>query len=68
MIQIDIWGGDLHTDLVREYAVKTWQEAAAIIEDEAEAGMLVNVLHTDFKAPADKADTALAQIIRDATP
>ena len=58
MIQIDIWGGILHQSLVREYLVASWVEASEIIEREVEGGMLANVLHTDFKAPADMADAA----------
>ena len=49
-IQIDVWAGEHHQSLVREYFVKNWHEAASIIEREVEAGMLCNVLHTDFKS------------------
>jgi hypothetical protein len=64
MIQIDVWGGDMHTELVREHQAKSWTQAAKIIEQEVETGMLVNVLHIDFKAPADLAQETIDRIVR----
>jgi hypothetical protein len=54
MIQIDIWGGDLHQKLCETKTVDDWTEASKIIEQYVEAGMLVNVLHIDFKTPLER--------------
>lgn len=62
-IQIDIWGGDMHQRLVREHLVDNWTAAFSIIRDAVEAGLLANVLHTDFKAPESMADAALLALI-----
>lgn len=64
-IQIDVWGGDLHQSLVRERVAESWTEAAAIIETEVEAGMLCNVMHSDYKCPESRVDemnAAMAQL------
>lgn len=55
-IQVDIWGGDLHQRLVRSYEETDWKRVAEIVECEVEAGMLVNILHTDFKCPPEKVE------------
>ena len=64
-IQIDIWGGDMHMNLIRSRSTSCWKEAAQIIEREVEAGNLANVLHTDFKAPAGAADAAMQRLIEE---
>ena len=63
MIQIDVWGGDLHQNLVREHFAEDWAKASALIEAEVEAGCLVNVLHLDFKCPPDKGQEAAVDLI-----
>lgn len=57
-IQIDVWAGKEHQSLVREHFVDQWSDAARIIEQEVEAGMLCNVLHTDFKTQSSEANEA----------
>lgn len=66
-IQIDVWSGDCHQTLCREYYLSNWVDAVKIIEQEVEAGMLVNVLHTDFKAPPEKAKSAMLSLLHEAT-
>lgn len=64
-IQIDIWGGDMHQRLVREHLVDNWSTAFPIIQEAVDAGLLANVLHTDFKAPEGVADAAISELIRE---
>lgn len=66
MIQIDVWGGDLHQNFVRRHKTDSWLSATKIIENEVETGFLVNVLHSDFKFPPERqgeVDEALASVV-----
>jgi hypothetical protein len=53
-IQVDVWGGDLHQNLVREHICTKWSEVFTIIENECETGNLVNILCLDFKVPESR--------------
>ena len=61
-IQIDLWGGDLHQNLVDSRLAEGWDEAARIIRDSVEGGLLANVLHLDFKTPEERLDEMNAAI------
>lgn len=54
MIQIDLWGGDLHQNLVQTHRLDDWAEAFDLVQEAAETGLLVNLLHLDFRAPAHR--------------
>ncbi|WP_312527083.1 hypothetical protein [Paracoccus sp. (in: a-proteobacteria)] len=62
-IQIDLWAGELHQRLASTAYTDSWLEAAGIIQEAVEAGMLANVVHSDFIAPEHKQKAALAAII-----
>lgn len=53
-IQVDVWAGYLHQKLAVRQNFDSWAEASAFIEQQVEAGMLCNVLHTDFKSPGER--------------
>ena len=60
-IQVDVWGGDLHQNLVQEYICTRWFEVFEITERECESGNLINILCLDFKVPeARRAEMNLA--------
>lgn len=66
-IIVDIWGGDLHQNYVKRLEFDAWPDAASAIEAEVEAGLLCNVLHSDFKCPDDKvevANVAMSALVR----
>jgi hypothetical protein len=52
--QVDAWGGDLHQRHHSTELCDTWAEASALMEPLIDAGMLCNVMHTDFKAPPER--------------
>ena len=53
-IQIDVWAGELHQDHVGSHHTDDWPAAAEFMQAQVDAGMLCNVLHTDFKAPPER--------------
>ena len=55
-ILVDVWAGDLHQSLVETGQFDDFEEAADFMRERVDAGMLCNVLHTDFKAPAEKVE------------
>lgn len=52
--QIDVWGGDLHQRHLGIRQCNTWAQVADFIGPLVDAGLLCNVLHTDFKAPSER--------------
>lgn len=49
---VDVWCGDLHTEHFGSKSCETWQEAADFMGPLIDTGLLCNVLHSDFRAPA----------------
>lgn len=52
--QVDVWGGDLYQKHAGSKRFEDWQSAADFMERLIDAGLLCNVLDTDFKAHPDK--------------
>lgn len=52
--QIDFWGGELHQNHVAEYYAAEWSDAQQQMKEAVDAGLLCNVLHTDFICPPEK--------------
>ena len=52
--QVDSWGGDLHQRHLGAKRFDHFEEAAKFMESQVDAGLLCNVLHTDFKAPPER--------------
>ncbi len=61
-IRIDLWSGELHTNFHSRYETSDWKTALALIEVSSEAGLLVNVLHTDFRVPPERMQEAETEI------
>ena len=62
MIQVDVWSGDLHHQHAGTREFSEWEDASTFMAEMVEAGMLCNVLHTDFKAPAERVSEAEAAL------
>lgn len=62
-IQVDVWGGELHQNHVASVEFDTWAEASQFMEQQVEAGLLCNVLHTDFKTPSERVDEMTAAVL-----
>lgn len=65
--QVDIWAGDLHQRHIGCETFDEWAEAAIFMQQHVDAGLLCNILHTDFKAPMHRVDeqiAALAKILK----
>lgn len=60
--QLDIWGGDLHQRLVGSKSFDEWGELSSIAKEATDAGLLCNILHTDFKSPNDLADAEFKRL------
>lgn len=63
-LQIDVWSGELHQNHAGTFRTDDWEKAADFMEQQVDAGMLCNVIHTDFKAPPERlaeAEAALAK-------
>lgn len=58
-IQVDVWGGTLHQNLMEEHLFEDWKDAADLIQSRVEAGCLCNVLHTDYRPPAGEQAEAM---------
>lgn len=54
-IQVDVWGGDLHQNHVACERFENWEAASTYMMRRIDEGHLCNVLHTDFKAPPERA-------------
>lgn len=65
-IQIDLWAGELHQRLASTVMTDDWVEASRVIQEAVEAGLLANVIHTDFVAPRHKQEVVLKEIIKEA--
>lgn len=52
--KIDVWGGDLHQRHIGATEKDDWSAAADFMAPLVEAGLLCNVLHTDFKCPPER--------------
>ena len=53
-IQVDVWSGDLHQEHAGFSQFDDWQGASDFMAPLIDAGLLCNVLHTDFKAPPER--------------
>jgi len=65
---IDVWAGEVHQSHVGTLTTESWEDACKFIEQQVEAGMLCNILHTDFKAPPDRrgeAERALRETLNE---
>lgn len=54
MIRVDIWGGDLHQNLIQTHDLTDWDEVLDLVKEAVETGLLVNVMHLDFRAPPSR--------------
>lgn len=59
-ILVDYWSGDLHQKHAGSGSFDTWSEAAAAMAIAVESGMLCNVFHSDFLAPAKRIEEQAA--------
>lgn len=66
--RIDVWGGDLHQRHLETQELDSWRDAETYMLRQVESGLLCNILHTDFKAPADRASEQAQELIRDLPP
>ena len=64
-IQVDVWAGDLHQKHADSRVFNTWVEASEFMEQQVEAGMLCNVLHTDFKVPSERFDEMSQAVLKE---
>ena len=62
-IQVDVWAGDMHQKHAAAEEFDTWAEAAQFMEQQVEAGLLCNVLHTDFKTPPERVEEMTAAVL-----
>lgn len=53
-ISVDVWGGELFTNVVARESFEDWDKAAAFIKESMETGLLCNVLHSDFAIPENR--------------
>jgi ribosomal protein S11 len=63
--QVDFWGGDMHTEEAGTLEFAGWAAAAEAMRTAVDAGLLCNVLHTDFKAPPGAAEAAMRKLLRE---
>lgn len=52
--QVDVWGGDLHQNHLGAKQYDDWAQVSDFIGPLVDAGLLCNVLHTDFQAPPER--------------
>lgn len=62
--QIDVWGGDLHQNHLGAKHCETWAQTADFMAPLIDAGLLCNVLHTDFKAPPERVEEMEKELAR----
>jgi hypothetical protein len=61
--QIDVWGGDLHQRHIGTKHLEDWPKAVDFMAPLIDAGMLCNVLHTDFQCPPERVAEAERDLI-----
>lgn len=61
--QVDVWSGDLHTDHVASNCFEDWSDVASFMNPLIDAGLLCNVLHSDFKAPPERVKEIEQQLL-----
>ena len=61
--QVDTWGGDLHQTHVETSLFEDWTDAQSYMRTRIDAGLLCNVLDTDFKTPANRVHEAFELIV-----
>lgn len=63
LIQVDVWGGTLHQNLIEECLFESWQDAMDHVREMVEAGCLCNILHTDYRMPEAEKNAAMEAVL-----
>ncbi|VDS10069.1 hypothetical protein PARHAE_03280 [Paracoccus haematequi] len=63
-LRVDVWGGPMSMQHLGRQEFDTLDQAVPFIGEMLDSGMLINLLHEDFAAPAEEVSAAADKVIK----